>query len=95
MSGKSSGGRATRSMKDFDCFIRETCLRDVALNNVSFMWSNLRERLVRCRLDIFLFSSEREVFSLCVRQEALVRVIFFYHCPILLVLNHGGMSLDV
>lgn len=30
---KLGGGRITRSMKDFDSFIRETGTRDTALNN--------------------------------------------------------------
>lgn len=33
---KSNGGKVTKSMKDFDSFIRETKLRNIKMNNGRF-----------------------------------------------------------
>ena len=52
-SEKSNGGRETNSIKMFNEFIREAELTDPKLINASFTWSNLREEVVCCRLDIF------------------------------------------
>ena len=45
-SEKSNGGRATRSMHDFNDFIRETSLCDPNLHGAEFTWSNLRENAI-------------------------------------------------
>lgn len=73
-------------MLDFDCFIRDTALREINLNKSNFTWSNLQERLACSRLDRFLFSSEWEELFPKVRQEALVRLTS-YHCIIILDSN--------
>lgn len=61
-------------MKMFNEFIRETELTDPGLINALFTWSNLREEVVCCRLDRFLFSSGWEGLFPCFRQKALARV---------------------
>lgn len=40
-SEKSNEGRVTRSMRDFNYFIRETSLKDLTLYGADFTWSNL------------------------------------------------------
>ena len=55
---KYSLGRRTRSVRQFDELIRELELKDLALQNASFTWSNFRETPVKCRLDRFLFTEE-------------------------------------
>ena len=86
-SEKIGGGSVTRSMKDFDSFIRETNLRDIAINNSEFTWSNMRERLACSRIDRFLFSEGWEEMSHSVRQEALIRATSD-HCPVVLDTNN-------
>ncbi|KAK9934053.1 hypothetical protein M0R45_021214 [Rubus argutus] len=83
VSEKSNGGRTTRSMQDFNDFIRETSLCDPNLHGAEFTWSNLRENVIWCRLDRFLFSTDWEALFPNTRQLALTRVTSD-HCPILL-----------
>lgn len=77
------GVRITRSMRDFDAFIRDCSLRDIPLSNTRFTWSNMQENLVCSRLDRFLFSLEWEELFPNVRQLASPRVTSD-HCPVLL-----------
>lgn len=42
---KSNGGRETKRMKDFNCFIRETNLQDPSLIGANFTCSNLRSNV--------------------------------------------------
>ncbi|KAK9922241.1 hypothetical protein M0R45_030715 [Rubus argutus] len=70
-------------MKEFCEFIRETNLCDPPLQNAEYTWSNLRENVVWCRLDQFLYSVEWENIFPNVRQSALNRITSD-HCPILL-----------
>ncbi|KAM7469396.1 hypothetical protein LguiA_007579 [Lonicera macranthoides] len=83
---KLGGGRCTKSMREFDNFIKEAELRDIAMYNLDFTWSNMRERLACSRLNRFLFTSGWEDSVQLVRQEALVRATSD-HCPIILDTN--------
>lgn len=49
-------GRITRSIKDFDQFIRDGDLRDVLLYNAKFTWTNGQDNPILSRLDRFLVS---------------------------------------
>ena len=51
-------GRAKRSMRCFDAFIRKTELRDINFANGKFTWSNFQENATKSKLDRFLFSGE-------------------------------------
>ncbi|KAL5583298.1 hypothetical protein UlMin_015740 [Ulmus minor] len=62
-------GRRTRSVRQFDELIRELALKDLALHNASFTWSNFRETPVKCRLDRFLFTEEWGAGKSDIRQE--------------------------
>ncbi|KAL5575065.1 hypothetical protein UlMin_016764 [Ulmus minor] len=62
-------GRRTRSVRQFDELITELELKDLALQNASFTWSNFREMLVKCRLDRFLFTEEWGARKNDIRQE--------------------------
>lgn len=76
----------TRSLVDFDEFIKDMELRDIPLNNSRYTWSSLRKNLVCSRIDWFLFSCEWGDSHTHVRQEALVRIVSD-HCPIVLDTN--------
>ena len=52
-----SGGRGTKSMKGSNRFFEDYNLIDLPLVNGTFTWSNLRQKMVCCRLDEFLFSN--------------------------------------
>lgn len=83
---KSNRGRETNSMKMFNEFIRKAELTDPELINTSLTWSNLKEEVVCCRLDKFLFSSGCEGLFPSFMQEALVRATSD-HWPILMYSN--------
>lgn len=51
---KSNKGRVTRSMRDFNCFIRETSLKDLTLYGADFTWSNCKVNPLCCTLDNIL-----------------------------------------
>lgn len=61
---KSNRGRETNSMKMFNEFIRKVELTDPELINTFLTWPNLKEEVVCCRLDGFLFSSGCEGYFL-------------------------------
>lgn len=50
--------RITRSMRDFDDFVRCANLRDSPLTNAKYTWTNRQNSLVVCRLDKFLPSGD-------------------------------------
>ena len=76
-------GFRTRSVRLFDKFIRELELRDLALHNASFTWSNFREEPVKGRLDRFLFIEEWRVGKNDIRQETGSRTCLD-HMPLIL-----------
>ncbi|KAL5569671.1 hypothetical protein UlMin_026246, partial [Ulmus minor] len=80
---KSPPSRRTRSVRLFDELIRELELRDLALHNASFTWSNFREEAVKSRLDRFLFTEEWGVGKNDIRQETGSRTCSD-HMPIIL-----------
>lgn len=80
---KSPPSRRTRSVRLFDELIRELELRDLALHNASFTWSNFREDAVKSRLDRFLFTEEWGVSKNDIRQETGSRTCSD-HMPIIL-----------
>ncbi|KAL5550481.1 hypothetical protein UlMin_000657 [Ulmus minor] len=80
---KSPPSRRTRSVRLFDELIRELELRDLALHNASFTWSNFREEVVKSRLDRFLFTEEWEAGKNDIRQETGSRTCSD-HMPIIL-----------
>lgn len=51
---KNSYGRVTRSMRDFDEFVRVGNMRDCPLSNAKYTWSNGQKNMVLYRLDRFL-----------------------------------------
>ncbi|WP_368854972.1 hypothetical protein, partial [Proteus mirabilis] len=79
-------GRTTRSMLDFDNFISEAGLKDAALDNAGYTWSNFREMVVKSRIDRFLFSGEWEETFPQARQEVGFRVCSD-HFPLILDSN--------
>ncbi|KAL5557970.1 hypothetical protein UlMin_034181 [Ulmus minor] len=80
---KSPPSSRTRSVRQFDELIRELELRDLALHNASFTWSNFREEAVKSRLDIFLFTEEWGAGKNDIRQETGSRTCSD-HMPIIL-----------
>ncbi|KAL5549263.1 hypothetical protein UlMin_004494 [Ulmus minor] len=80
---KSPPSRRTRSVRFFDELIRELELRDLALHNASFTWSNFREEAVKSRLDRFLFTEEWGAGKNDIRQETGSRTCSD-HMPIIL-----------
>lgn len=86
VSEKSPQGRRTKSMKDFDEFIRGEGLKDAAMDNARFTWSNGREDIVKSRIDRFLYSGEWEEAFPQVRQEVGLRICSD-HFPLILDTN--------
>ncbi|KAL5545070.1 hypothetical protein UlMin_008854 [Ulmus minor] len=80
---KSPPSSRTRSVRQFDELIRELELRDLALHNASFTWSNFREEAVKSRLDRFLFTEEWGAGKNDIRQETWSRTCLD-HMPIIL-----------
>lgn len=59
---KSSGGKVTPSMRDFDEFMHLSDLKDSPLCNARYTLTNGQDRLVMSRLDRFLVTSSWEDF---------------------------------
>lgn len=57
---KNGVSRITRSMRDFDDFVRCANLRDSPLSNTKYTWTNGQYSLVLCRLGRFLASGDWE-----------------------------------
>lgn len=55
---KSTRGRFTRSMKNFNLLIEDLNFIDVPMKNDSFTWSDFRERPVATSIDRFLLSQK-------------------------------------
>ncbi|XP_022850571.1 uncharacterized protein LOC111372446 [Olea europaea var. sylvestris] len=78
---RSSSGRLTGTMEDFEDFIRENMLVDMPLMGGDFTWSSNRELPVHSRIDRFLISVEWEAKYPDVAQRRLGRV-YSDHFPI-------------
>ncbi|XP_028093340.1 uncharacterized protein LOC114293463 [Camellia sinensis] len=82
-SEKLNGVSTSRSMRDFDSFIRDCELIDLPLSNARFTWSNLQENRVCCKLDRFLHTLGCKELFPDIRQEVGPRVVSD-HCPMIL-----------
>jgi hypothetical protein len=80
---KNGGSRITRSMREFNSFIAECCLRDIPLVNGSFTWSGPGPRFVSTRIDRFLFTTGWEDLFPNLSQEILRKPVSD-HFPIAL-----------
>lgn len=56
--GGRGGGRVTKSLKEFNRFIKDYNLMETPLETEKFAWFSNRERVVFCRLDRFPLSKE-------------------------------------
>lgn len=56
--GGRGGGRVTKSLKEFNRFIKDYNLMETPLGTEKFAWFSNRERVVFCRLDRFPLSKE-------------------------------------
>lgn len=83
---KNSGGRITKSMRDFDGLVRSARLRDSPLSNAKFTWMNNQSRLVLSTLDRFLVSRDWEDAYPFFFQKVLPKVTS-NHWPVMLHTN--------